>query len=52
MRNLIRREQERVEEIDLIRKQLIEAEQSGFSSRTPNDIVSSVLAKREKNDNL
>ncbi len=52
VRDLIRREQERVEEVELIRKKLIEAEQSGFSFRTPNDIAASVLAKRVKHGEI
>ena len=46
VRDLIRREQERVEEINLIRQKLIEAEQRGFSSLTSDDIVAKVLAER------
>ena len=46
VRDLIRREQERVEEINLIRQKLIEAEQRGFSALTPDDIVAKVLAER------
>jgi len=52
LRDLIRKEQARSNEIDIIRKELIKAEQSGFSSRSAEDIVNAVIAKKQANGEL
>lgn len=49
LRDLIRKEQMRAAEIEAIRLKLIEAEQSGFSSRSPEDIVNAVIARKQTN---
>lgn len=48
-RDLIRREQTRAAEIDVIRAALLEAEQSGSSSVTPEDIRTRVQTRLRKN---
>ncbi|MBD1583249.1 ribbon-helix-helix domain-containing protein [Pseudoalteromonas sp. S16_S37] len=52
LRDLIRKEQMRSNEIELLRQELIKAEQSGFSSRNAEDIVNTVLAKKQTNDGI
>ena len=52
LRDLIRKEQMRTAEIDVIRQELIKAEQSGFSSRTTSDIVNAVIARKQVNDQI
>lgn len=52
LRDLIRKEQMRTAEIDVIRQELIKAEQSGFSSRTTSDIVNSVIARKQANERI
>ena len=52
MRELIRerqiREQETQSEIEAIRSALIEGEQSGFSTRTPDEIMQAVVDHKRK----
>ena len=52
LRDLIRKEQMRTAEIEAIRIKLIEAEQSGFSSRSPEDIINAVIARKQTNGEL
>ncbi|XQW84264.1 ribbon-helix-helix domain-containing protein [Thalassotalea piscium] len=52
LRELIRKEQMRNSEIDIIRQELIKAEQSGFSSRSTGDIVNTVIARKQANGEL
>ncbi|CAM4304997.1 ribbon-helix-helix domain-containing protein [Pseudoalteromonas byunsanensis] len=52
LRDLIRKEQMRSNEIEVLRQELIKAEQSGFSSRSAEDIVNAVLAKKQTNDDI
>ncbi len=49
LRDLIRKEQMRTSEVEVIRQELIKAEQSGFSSRSPEDIVNAVIARKQIN---
>lgn len=49
MRDLIRKAQAEHAEIEAIRAKLIEAEQSGVSERTPEDIRQDVLKSRGLN---
>lgn len=49
MRDLIRKAQAEHAEIEAIRAKLIEAEQSGVSDRTPEDIRQDVLKSRGLN---
>jgi antitoxin ParD1/3/4 len=51
-RELIRKEQMRNSEIDIIRQELIKAEQSGFSSRSTTDIIDAVIARKQANDDI
>jgi antitoxin ParD1/3/4 len=46
LRDLIRKEQEKLSQIAQIRKALDDAELSGISSRSPKDIMNKVLADR------
>ncbi len=52
LRELIRNEQTRSSEIDVIRQELIKAEQSGFSSRSTADIVNAVITRKKANGDL
>lgn len=52
LRDLIRKEQMRTAEIDVIRQELIKAEQSGFSSRSTGDIVNAVIARKKANGEI
>ncbi|WP_440905244.1 type II toxin-antitoxin system ParD family antitoxin [Catenovulum sp. SX2] len=52
LRDLIRKEQMRTAEIEAIRMKLIEAEQSGFSDRSPNEILASVKEEALRNGKL
>lgn len=52
LRDLIRKEQQRNDDIEVIRRKLIEAEQSGFSSRSPEDIVNAVIARKQSNGEI
>lgn len=46
LRDLIRKEQARNDEVNVIREALIAAEDSGLSNREPADIMAEVLSKR------
>jgi antitoxin ParD1/3/4 len=46
LRDLIRKEQARHDEVNVIREALVAAEKSGLSKRTPADIMADVLANR------
>ena len=52
LRDLIRKEQMRTSEVEVIRQELIKAEQSGFSSRSPEDIVNAVIARKQTNGEI
>ena len=52
LRELIRNEQTRSREIDVIRQELIKAEQSGFSSQSTDDIVNAVIARKKSNGEI
>ncbi|AWB67904.1 type II toxin-antitoxin system ParD family antitoxin [Saccharobesus litoralis] len=52
LRDLIRKEQQRNAEVEAIRLKLIEAEQSGFSSRTPAEIISDVIKRKQSNGEI
>ncbi len=52
MRDLIRRDQERNAEIQAIRAELIKGEQSGISNRTPDEIMQTVIERKQKNGEL
>ncbi|BDF95482.1 MULTISPECIES: ribbon-helix-helix domain-containing protein [Pseudoalteromonas] len=52
LRDLIRKEQMRTSEVEVIRQELIKAEKSGFSSRSPEDIVNAVIARKQTNDEI
>jgi len=52
MRDLIRREQARNDEIEVVRAALVEAEQSGMSERTPIEIRQAVQKRLRKNGHL
>ena len=52
LRELIRKEQMRNSEIDIIRQELIKAEQSGFSSRSTTDIIDAVIARKQANGEI
>ncbi|GFD88269.1 hypothetical protein KUL152_04950 [Tenacibaculum sp. KUL152] len=49
LRDLIRKEQMRTSEVEVIRQELIKAEKSGFSSRSPEDVVNAVIARKKAN---
>ncbi len=51
VRDLIRRDQERTE-IESIRAALIKGEESGVSSRTPDEIIAAVIERKKKNAEL
>ena len=52
LRDLIRKEQMRTSEVEAIRQELIKAEQSGFSSRSPENIVNAVIARKQSNGEI
>lgn len=52
LRDLIRKEQMRTSEVEIIRQELIKAERSGFSSRSPEDIVNAVIARKQTNSKV
>ena len=52
IRDLVRRDQEKNAEIEGIRAALIEGEQSGMSTRTPDDIRKAVQERMRKNGHL
>jgi antitoxin ParD1/3/4 len=52
IRDLVRRDQERSAEIEVIRAALIEGEQGGVSTRSPDDIRKAVQERMRKNGRL
>ena len=52
IRDLVRRDQEKNAEIEAIRTALIEGEQSGMSTRTPDDIRKAVQERMRENGQL
>lgn len=52
LRDLIRREQSRNSDIEIIRDALIKAEGRGFSDRTPDEIREAVKKRLRKNGKL
>ncbi len=52
LRDLIRKEQIRTREVEVIRQELIKAELSGYSTRSPQDIVNAVIAKKQANGEI
>jgi antitoxin ParD1/3/4 len=52
IRDLVRRDQEKSAEIEVIRAALIEGEQSGMSTRTPDAIRKAVQKRMRKNGQL
>ncbi|NQY63969.1 MAG: type II toxin-antitoxin system ParD family antitoxin [Alteromonadaceae bacterium] len=52
LRELIRKEQMRTTEIDIIRQELIKAEQSGFTERSTDDIINAVVARKRANGEI
>ncbi|MEQ3640041.1 MAG: type II toxin-antitoxin system ParD family antitoxin [Alteromonas sp.] len=52
LRDLLRKEQVRASQIEVIRQELIKAEQSGYSSRSPEDIVKAVITRKQTNGEL
>jgi len=50
--DLIRKARNKQGEIDYIRAKLIEAESSGFSSRTPEDVKKTVIKRLQANGQL
>ncbi|ETW98725.1 MAG: addiction module antitoxin [Candidatus Entotheonella factor] len=52
IRDLVRRDQERNADIEMLRAALIEGEQSGVSSRTPDDIRKAVQERMRKDGQL
>ncbi|MBL4607019.1 MAG: type II toxin-antitoxin system ParD family antitoxin [Pseudomonadales bacterium] len=50
--DLIRKARKEQDEIETIRAALIEGEESGTSTRTPDEIINSVIEKRRKNGTL
>ncbi len=52
IRDLIRRDQARVSEIEAIRAALIEGEESGISNKTPEEVRQAVKKRLRKNGQL
>ncbi len=52
IREALREKQNRTAELEAIRAALIQGENSGTSSRTPDDIINAVIEKRRKNGAL
>jgi antitoxin ParD1/3/4 len=52
LRDLIRKEQMRISDVEVIRQELIKAEQGGFSSRSPEDVVNAVMARKKVNGEI
>ncbi|MCG7532328.1 type II toxin-antitoxin system ParD family antitoxin [Psychrobium sp. MM17-31] len=52
LRDLIRKEQMRTNEVEVIRQELIKAEKSGFSVRSTEDIVNAVITRKQANGGL
>ena len=50
--NLIRKARKETDEIQAIRAALIEGENSGTSTKSPDDITNAVIEKRRKNGTL
>lgn len=50
--DLIRKARERQREIEWIRTRLFEAEQSGFTDKTPSEILAEVKSKARRNGEL
>ena len=47
LRDLIRKEQMRNSQVEVIRQELIKAEESGFSARSHEDIVNAGIARKQ-----
>lgn len=52
IRDLVRRDQEKTAELEMLRAAIIEGEQSGVSDRTPEDIRKTVRKQMRKNGQL
>ena len=52
LRDLIRKEQTRDAEIEVIREALIKAEAGGFTDRSPTDIVKAVVERKIRDGDL
>lgn len=52
LRDLIRKEQARVEEINAVRLKLIEAEKSGFTTKSATEILASFKEEARKDGKL
>jgi antitoxin ParD1/3/4 len=52
IRDLVRRDQEKNAELEMLRAALIEGEQSGVSTRTPDDIRKAVQERMRKHGRL
>jgi antitoxin ParD1/3/4 len=52
IRDLVRRDQEKTAELEMLRAAIIEGEQSGVSDRTPEDIRKAVRERMRKNGQL
>ena len=52
LRDSVRKEQMRTSEVEVIRHELVKAEQSGFSVRSPEDIVNAVIGRKQANGEL
>jgi antitoxin ParD1/3/4 len=52
IRDLVRHDQERNAELEMLRSAIIEGEQSGVSGRTPEDIRKAVRERMRKNGQL
>ena len=52
LRDLIRREQIRIDALDALRSALIEGEESGISDRTPEEILNAAKAQLRTEDKL
>ena len=50
IRDLVRRDQEKTAELEMLRAAIIEGEQSGVSDRTPEDIRKAVRERMRKDD--
>lgn len=52
IRDLVRRDQEKTAELEMLRAAIIEGEHSGVSDRTPEDIRKAVRERMRKNGQL
>ncbi|WP_017325135.1 type II toxin-antitoxin system ParD family antitoxin [Synechococcus sp. PCC 7336] len=52
IRDLIRERQKRESQVEFIRAALIEGENSGFSDRTPEEIMQGVIERKRENGTL